>query len=204
MTRAEYLFLKMNNLEIITLKKERIIDFSKERNILLGKSKAEWVMFLDSDEIITPALRQEIIQSIKSPLKSVDGYYIKRKIIFLGKEIGEDKVLRLARRDTGKWVRAVHETWDIKSHPRCVLKNYIIHDTADNLHDYIEKMNNYSTIHAVENKYEGKKSNIFKIIFYPKLKFMQNILQGRGFVFSLFQAFHSFLGWAKLWELQRK
>jgi hypothetical protein len=191
----------MNNLEIITLKKENITDFARERNALLTTSKAEWVLFLDNDEVASPELMTEIRNLLKRG-SLVNGYYIKRKIVFLGKEIGEDKVLRLGRRDAGKWKRAVHEVWNVG--PRTgTLDNYIIHNTATNLNDYIEKMNRYSTIHAMENRREGKKSNLFKIIVYPKLKFIQNFLQGRGFVFSLMQSFHSFLGWVKLWELQR-
>jgi hypothetical protein len=65
-------------------------------------------------------------------------------------------------------------------------------------------MNVYSSIHAAENAREGKHSNLFKMIFYPKVKFIQNALAGRGFVFSMLQSFHSFLGWAKQWELTGK
>ena len=134
--------------------------------------------------------------------QNYSGFIIKRKIIFLGQEIGEDKVIRLVKRNSGKWVRAVHETWQTRQEVR-PLDGYLIHNTADNLHDYIEKMNIYSDIHAKENLREGKRSSIFKIIFYPKLKFIQNILSGRGFVFSILQSFHSFLGWAKQWELKK-
>jgi glycosyltransferase involved in cell wall biosynthesis len=193
-----------NKLEIITLDKPGITDFAEARNSLLEKSNAEWVFFIDSDEEVTPELIKEIGDAINKKQipdkkRGPDAYYIKRKIFFLGKYVGEDKVLRLAKKGSGKWIRAVHEVWDIKSHPRGVLKNYIIHNTADNLREYIEKINKYSTIHAKENSKEGKKSNLFKIVFYPPLKFIQNILLGRGFVFSMLQSFHSFLSWSKEW-----
>ena len=203
MILAAFTFRKMNNLEIITLKKAGIIDFAKERNLLLKKSKAEWVLFVDSDEEIAPNLIKEIETVISNGTSSVNGYYVRRKIVFLGKEIGEDKVLRLGRRSFGKWERRVHETWEINGKTG-TLRNYIIHHTASNLHDYIEKINFYSTIHASENLREGKHANILKIILFPKFKFIQNILSGRGFVFSMCQSFHSFLGWAKQWELQKK
>jgi hypothetical protein len=192
-------FPKMNKFEIITLNKPNITDFSKERNILLKKAKSEWVLFLDSDEKLSKELEKEI--SDLEP-KDCDGFIIKRKIIFLGKVTGEDKVIRLVKRNSGKWVRAVHETWQTcrKARP---LDGYIIHNTAENLHGYIDKMNKYSVIHAKENLREGKTSSLFKIIFYPKLKFVENIASGRGFVFSMLQSFHSFLAWANLWLLTR-
>lgn len=190
----------MNNLDVLTLHKDGITDFAYERNLLLKKSKAKWVLFLDSDEIAPPKLMTEIRSLLtRGPL--VNGYYIKRKIIFLGKEIGEDKVLRLGKRGAGGWCRAVHETWNIKGIVG-TLDGHIVHNTAIDLKSYIGKMNKYSTLHAIENKKEGKHSNIFKIIFYPIAKFVENLLAGRGMVFSIMQAFHSFLGWVKLYKLQ--
>jgi hypothetical protein len=190
----------MNDFQTITLKKKSVTDFAESRNRLLAKAKSRWVLFLDTDEKLSRQLVTEI--SNLDP-DGYNGFYIRRKIVFLGEEIGEDKVLRLAKKNSGQWVRKVHEVWQIKGKVG-VLKNYIIHITATNLFGYIGKMNNYSSIHAAENLSEGKHSNLFKIIFYPKIKFVQNILQGRGLIFSMLQSFHSFLGWVKQWELQKK
>lgn len=192
-------FQKMNKLETFTLDKPGVTDYAKERNDLLKKSKSEWILFLDTDEKATKELEREIKRL--DPMK-YNGFYIKRKIIFLGKEIGEDRVLRLARKNVGKWTRKVHETWQVRGKIG-VLKNYIIHNTAEDLHSYIQKMNTYSEIHSKENLKEGKTSDLFKIIFYPKFKFIVNLLAGRGFVFSMLQSFHSFLSWSTLWLLQK-
>ena len=188
----------MKNLEIITLKKPGITDFAAERNLLLKRSKAEWVLFIDSDEKMSEELVKEI--SDLDP-DGYSGFILKRKIIFLGKDVGEDRVLRLGMKNYGQWVRKVHETWNVKGKIG-TLRGYIIHNTADDLSGYIEKMNRYSSIHARENLREGKNPTLAKIIFFPKVKFIQNILIGRGFVFSMLQSFHSFLGWAKQWELK--
>lgn len=190
----------MINYQIITLNKKDIHDFAEERNMLLKNADKEWVLFLDSDETLSPELKKEIEDL--DP-KDYEGFYIRRKIIFLGQNCGSDKVLRLGRKTSGRWIRKVHETWGIKGETG-ELNNYIIHNTAEDLHLYIEKMNKYSDLHARENISEGKKTSLFKIIFYPKVKLLKNLLSGRSFVFSMLQSFHSFLGWAKIWELQRK
>lgn len=192
---------KMNDFEILTLKKPGITDFAAERNELLAKTKSDWVLFLDTDEKATPGLLREITDTI-AKRSGVDGYYIRRKIYFLNKYVGQDKVLRLAKKNAGKWKRAVHEIWDVGQNTG-YLKNFIIHNTADNLHSYIDKINCYSDLHARENIKEGKKVAIWKIILYPIAKFFQNIFYGRGFVFSMLQSFHSFLGWTKQWELEK-
>ena len=190
----------MLKIETLTLNEPGISDFAAARNKLLESSKSEWVLYIDTDEKISEDLKKEL-ESLNP--EDFNGFYIKRKIIFLGKEIGEDMVLRLGKKNLGKWARKVHETWNIRGKVG-TLRNYINHNTASNLHSYIEKINKYSDLHALENKAEGKKSNIFKIIFYPKAKFIQNILSGRGFIFAMLQSFHSFLGWSKLWNLQKK
>lgn len=186
--------------DLLILKQKSITDFAKARNDLLKSAKGPWVLFLDTDEEFPPELKKEI-ENLDP--KDINGYFIKRKIFFLGKYVGIDKVLRLGKKDAGIWKRSVHETWDIKGNSK-TLKNYIIHNTGNDLHSYIDKINFYSTLHAKENLKEGKKSNIFKIIIYPKAKFIQNILLGRGVLFSMLQSLHSFLGWSKLWEIQKK
>jgi len=189
----------VNNFETLTLYEKDITDFAEARNRLLVSASHDWVLFLDTDEEVTKELAREIKNL--DP-KDFNGFYIKRKIVFLGKCIGEDKVLRLGKKNAGKWERKVHETWKIKGKVG-TLKNSLVHNTSGNLHSYIDKMNTYSGIHASENMREGKNSRIFKIVLFPKLKFIQNLFLGRGFVFSMLQSFHSFLGWAKQWELQK-
>ncbi len=194
-----------NKPEIIALNKPDISDFAGERNKLLKKTKSKWIFFLDSDEKMSKTLEKEL-KTLSSKWKVEEirhtAYIVKRRNFFVGTYIGTDKIIRLGKKNAGKWERKVHEVWRVKGKVG-VLKNPIIHNTAKNLHEYIGKLNRYSTLHAEANIKEGKKFSLFKIIFYPKLKFIQSIIIGRGLVFSIFQAFHSFLSWAKQWELQK-
>lgn len=184
----------MKTLSIITLKKTNINDFASARNELLKKSKTDWMLFVDSDEILSSQLHNEILNRIQD--NNYNGFYVYRKNYFLGEYAGTDKILRLGRRGRGEWRRAVHEVWNLKGRIG-ELKHPLIHNTANNLHEFINKINYYSSLHAKENIKEGKRSGILKIIFYPPLKFVQSILMGRGFVMSMLQSFHSFLSWSK-------
>lgn len=189
------------DVQIIILNKGGISDFSKERNKLLESSYANWVFFLDSDEEMAVGLKEEIQRKTRE--NKCNGFYVRRKNYFLGKYIGTDKILRFARKGKGKWYRKVHEIWEVEGNIG-ELKNPIIHNSYKDLHEAIRKINYYSTLHAEANWDEGKRSDLFKIIFYPPAKFIQSFLMGRGFVFSMLQSFHSFLGWGKLWQLQQK
>jgi len=184
----------------VVLKGKKISDFAKERNLSLKKAKEDWVLFVDSDEKVSPALAQEI-KNLKP--SGCSGFYLKRKNYFLGQFVGEDKIIRLARKDAGCWQRRVHETWKIKGKTG-LLKNPLIHQTAASVFEMIKKINYYSSLHAQANLEEGKRSNLMKIVFYSKFKFLLNLFSGKTFVFSLLLSWHSFLAWSKLWLWQKE
>jgi glycosyltransferase involved in cell wall biosynthesis len=190
-------------------------DFAAQRNYALGKVKGDWVLFVDSDEIITKELGDEIVNVISdNTSNTLDGYFLKRQDIFLGHkmhygEFGRTQLLRLARKNTGSWKRSVHEYWDIAGETG-KLSNVILHYSHKNLKDFISSVNRWSTLHTQANSLEGKKSNMSKIIFMPVIHFIKNYLFGLGFldgmpgfVAAVIMSFHSFLSWSKLWMLQK-
>lgn len=189
-------YMLKNKFSVLTLNRASITDFSEERNKMLQKAGNSWVLFLDTDEKIDEKLETEINNKIES--KNFIGFYLLRNNYFLGKFIGQDKLLRLGIANKGKWTRSVHETWQIKGRVG-ELKNPITHTTATNLFEYVNKLNLYSSMHARENLKEGKKPAAFKIVLYPLLQFSKSLISGRGIVFSIFQSFHSFLGWSEMY-----
>jgi len=183
-------------------------DYSSQRNFVLEKIVSEWVLFLDTDEVINDQFVEEINMKVKE--NKYSGFYIQRQVKFLshtmkGTEMGNDKVLRLARKNAGKWTRKVHEYWDVKGDVGTI-ESPVFHNTAVDLHSFIKKLSVYSSIHSKENENAGKKSSIFKVIFYPKLKFINNFFikngfrdREYGFVSSVLMSFHSFLSWSDSW-----
>ncbi|MEK7550906.1 MAG: hypothetical protein AAB535_03955 [Patescibacteria group bacterium] len=192
----------MEILEIITLSKKNITDFAKERNLLLSKAKKEWVFFIDSDEVINNLeFTGKAGQASLTINNKFSGYKIRRDNYFLGQYVGSEKIIRLAKKSAGKWERRVHEIWKINGKVGYINNPVIIHNTAGNLNQYIKKINYYSDLHAQANKEEKKKSNLFKIIFYPIAKFIVTLIKSKNMVFSIMQAFHSYLSWSKLYFL---
>ncbi|KKU08993.1 MAG: hypothetical protein UX13_C0052G0005 [Candidatus Woesebacteria bacterium GW2011_GWB1_45_5] len=187
----------MKNVEVITLSRKNLTDFASARNGALKKSKKEWALFLDSDEKISPAEIDPVLLD-----DEFSGYYLKRKNYFLGQYVGSDRIIRLGKRNSGEWARRVHEVWKIKGKVGRINSPVIIHNTAESLSDYIKKINFYSTLHAKANGEEDKTPSLLKIILYPGLKFFETYLKSRHPVFSIMQAFHSFLAWSKLYFLR--
>jgi hypothetical protein len=185
----------MKSVSILTLYKPKIDDFASARNEILKNSKHDWNLFLDTDE--------KLEKDITDFDDRFDCFYLNRKNYFLGQYVGSEKIIRLVKKGTGKWTRRIHEVWSSKNVNKVgYLKVNIIHNTANNLKEYIDKMNKYSDIHPVENLKEGKNSNLFKIIFLPLGKFLITFAKSKNFVFSMTQSFHSFLSWIKLYFLQ--
>lgn len=190
-------------------------DFAAQRNFGLAKAKSDWVLFIDADERVSPVLRDEIVQKTKEAQVSTRGFYLKRNDILWGKtlqhgETGNAKFVRLARLDAGKWSRPVHETWQVKGKP-ATLKNPLLHFPHQSLREFLDDINYFSTLHARANLKEGKAANLAKMMFWPKLKFIQNyflklgFLDGtQGFVMALLMSLHSFLSWGKLWKMTTK
>jgi glycosyltransferase involved in cell wall biosynthesis len=195
--------------------KRRLNDnFAQQRNFALSKAKGKWVLFIDSDEVVTKELADEIIQVTANPFIRTEGFYIKRLDFMWGKkikhgEMGNTKLLRLARNGAGKWKRSVHEYWDVIGRVK-TLNNPIYHYPHEDLKKFIASVNWFSSLHAKENMKEGKRSNLIKIILWPIAHFLVNwilklgFLDGvRGFVIALIMSFHSFLAWSKLWIYQK-
>lgn len=188
-------------------------DFSKQRNFAISKAKNEWVLFVDADERVPEKLKEEILRAIKEN-KDVSAFSVKRDDYFLGKllkhgETGNIKLVRLIKKGSGKWTRSVHETY--KTGGIVVNLEYALkHYSHKNIRGFVKSINMWSTLHANANNEEGKRSDLYKIVFYPPAHFLNNyffkmgFLDGLwGFAFAVIMSFHSFLAWSKLWMLQK-
>ena len=188
-------------------------NFAQQHNFALRQAKSEWVLFVDADEVVSPELKKEIQEETKT--NQYDGFYFKRQDFFGGRalkhgETANVRLLRLGRRGKGEWQREVHEVWDIKGNIN-KLKNPLLHYPHQTLDDFIDHVNFHSTLHAEALKKEGVKPSLWRIIFYPKAKFIQNYIFRLGFldgtqgiIVALMMSFHSFLARAKLYFLWKK
>lgn len=204
---------KIKNKKIKVYQKSLNSDFASQRNFGLEKAKGDWVLFIDSDEVITPELKKEIQSALVGD--KYDALYLKRQDYFMGKwlkfgETARAHFIRFARKSAGQWQRKVHEKWEVKGKIG-ELDTPILHYPHPTITDFLREINFYSTLHAGVLYDEGQSTDYLKIIFKPKLKFLTNyilrlgILDGLpGLVTALMMSFHSFLSQSKLWQMQQR
>lgn len=189
-------------------------NFAAQRNFGLAQVTTDWAFFVDTDEIVSPALAGEIKSIITTSTYSA--YSLRRIDFFWGKkllfgETGHLNLLRLARTNAGLWRRPVHEVWQVKP-PLGELKTSLYHYPHPDLAGFITKINYYTDIEArYRRRYPTGPDPVdlqgLALLFIPAGKFMYNyffklgILDGLpGLVMALMMSLHSLLVRLKVYE----
>lgn len=189
------------------------LDYAAQRNYGLQKAQGDWVLFVDADERVDEDLRAEIKEAVEDP--NFSGYFVKRTDFMFGRwlnhgETADVRLLRLARKGTGEWVRPVHEVWKITG-TTGYLETPLLHYPHPQVAEFLGKINLYTTLDAQEFYKQGiRRVGTASIIFYPVGKFLRNyflklgFLDGTaGFMMAMMMSFHSFLTRGKLWLLEK-
>ena len=165
----------------------RFIDFTKQRNFALNKAKFEWILFLDADERVTAALKNEILETVKQKY-TADAYFFYRKFMFEGKPLHfsgwqTDKNIRLFRKHKAKYTeeRLVHEILKVEGKVE-TLKHKLIHYSYSSFSSYKKKMKSYAQLKAKELHNKGVKPNPFHYIIKPLYKFLYVYFIRLGFL----------------------
>lgn len=145
----------------------RVVDFAwngrfpKKRNWFLRNHPptTKWVLFLDADEYLTPAFKDELREALQDSEKT--GFWLNYSIYFMGKKLKGGyplKKLALFRVGAGEYEKIDEEQWshlDMEVHEHPVLEGEIgqIKSKIDHLDDrgishYVAKHNEYSSWEA--------------------------------------------------------
>lgn len=114
----------------------------------------DWIFVLDSDEIITEALKNEIIAILQNP--TCKGYFVPRLNYFFGKPIKHmglypDATLRLFNRKHGHFNdNSVHEKVIFEGKSE-TLSSPMTHHAYETIEQFIAKQNRYSSLGAKRN-----------------------------------------------------
>ncbi len=197
---------------VIEVETPKIVELIRSRQ--LAEAHGDWVLIMDGDEIIPPALKSEIQSVVKSP-SLVSAYYLTRRNFSLGYPLvhggwGVDSVLRLFRRaDFISWGKEIHSLPKVKG-PTAVLINPMEHHKDESLEQMVDKTNRYSDIES-QQFLDGGLPRVTAPTLIRKWwmeSFRRGVMKGGlldgpiGLIQSMYQGFSVLISYAKLYEKQ--
>jgi glycosyltransferase involved in cell wall biosynthesis len=190
-------------------------NYARQNNWVIPQAEHPWIFILDSDETITPGLRDEIKGVLENGSEHA-AFKMRRRNKFMDKEMrgcgwDSDWECRLFRKGKGKFA-------DEDVHARFLvdgtigrMKTYMTHDTYASLEDYLAKFQRYTTWSANKLEKKGIKVRWYHLSLRPGFRFFKMYFlqygftqRMRGFILSMLGMMSVFMKYAKLWERQRK
>ncbi len=189
------------------------IDFAKLRNVGANRASENFLLYVDSDEQVTPALREEILECVRAykPGISPVAYFIPRKNFYQGRLWPHrDSMERLFwKKGLRGWRGKLHES-PVVAGTVGRLKQFLLHNTHRTLEEMLAKTNQWSALEADLRFRAGHPPVVsWRLLRVMGTSFIEYFVRQSGWrvgtagwIESIFQAYSSFVTYAKLWELQ--
>jgi len=164
----------------------------EQKNVALDLCACDWILLLDADEVLTPALQDEIRQVLNGESR-YGAYWIPRLNLIFGRWMRHggfypDRKLRLFRRGSARLGEGVgpHSTPQFEG-PKGRLKHDMLHYAYPDLNIYLEHMNRYSSEIAQLLHKKGRVSKsiyafLWNAVANPAATFVYNYFFRLGFL----------------------
>ncbi|MDJ0788803.1 MAG: glycosyltransferase family 2 protein [Myxococcota bacterium] len=186
----------------------------EQKNFALSLMQSDWVLALDADEAVTPALRASIERFVARAGEAEKAAELNRVTYHLGRWIRHgdffpDWQLRLFRRGEGEWSGTnPHGRVRIEG-PVPRLDGDLEHRSYRDLADQVARIQEFSDTQARAHARAGRGGVVRDMVLRPPARFARAYLLKRGyrdgvpgFVIAAATAFHVFLKYAKQWEIE--
>ena len=177
----------------VKLIKGEFIGFGPTKNLASTHASNDWILSLDSDEVILPDLLDELKELVPQSNKEI--FILKRDNYFFDKEVkhsgwGKDLLTRIYNKNHHQFNQnIVHEF--IMITPQSIssnLNNSFKHNAVQNINQFLQKVMSYSDLAAKDQKTCSFFTVVMKAHFaFFKTYFLQaGFLDGwRGFVIAV-------------------
>jgi len=190
------------------------IQSSKQKNWAIPQCAHEWVLQIDTDEVLETGAKEEILTRTAAAPPEVHAFALPRKNHVLGKWISTanlypDLQTRVFRRDVGRFEdKEVHAHVSVPGKIE-VLEHNVLHYGMTSISKQLSNIDRYSRYQADELRKRGKRFRwtqlilrppaVFAYYYFRKLGFTAGY---RGLLIATLNATHDFWAHAKLWELE--
>jgi len=184
------------------------------RNYAMKQAKGDWLLILDADERITPALRAELEAVTANPGEMV-AFRIPIRDYMFGRWVRHgnwkyQKLIRLVKRGIGRWSGAVHQQMQVDGQIG-TLANPLDHYSHTTIARFLAKMNTYTSVEAHERFTAGERATPAGAVIHAGVQFMKEygVYQGfrdggHGIALAGLMAAYVFSTRIKLWEIAYK
>lgn len=172
------------NFPKVSIHKGPFLGFGPTHNKISDLAIHDWILSVDSDEVVTAEMVQEI-NNLKLNENCV--YTFPRKNYYNGKWVRwcgwhPDRVIRLYNRNTTRFSDdQVHESIRTSGLRVVNMEAPLIHYSYNSIHDFLSKMQSYSDLFAKQNKGK-KKATLWTAIFHGVGAFFKSYILKRGFL----------------------
>lgn len=185
-------------------------NFGAQRDAALKAIDSEWILFIDADERVTEALRDEMVDVLQSPRAgALSGWWLPRHNYIFGKlTLGAgwfpDYQLRLLRREHAAYDpgRPVHEEVILQGES-AKLSQPLIHYNYDNDAQFHKKQRKYIQFEAQLRFEEGQRPKFYTPFTGALRQFWWRFISLKGYrdgfhgiKLSLYMAYYEFLTWS--------
>jgi len=190
--------------------------YRSQKAYAVGLAQNDWVLCLDADERVTPALRAEIERERDAGFDRAAGYRFPRATEYFGAYLRHgnaypDRVMRLFDRRRGGWrgSREIHEHASVDG-PVATLQGDLQHQAYRSLSDMLDRLEKYSRMMAEHMHAQGRRAHLVNLFANPFWRFLRGyvlrlgFLDGwRGLLYACIKANYVREKFIKLWLLNR-
>lgn len=186
-----------------------------QRNRAIDLATGDWVLALDADEWVPPALREEIEQRISESGESV-AFRIPRSSSYCGRFMRHsgwwpDHVSRLFQRGKARYGGGIVHDHLLPNGPVGTLRAHLMHEAFVDLEEVLQKVNSYSSWGAQILDEKGRRAGLGSAITHGLWAFLRTyvfrggFLDGReGFMLAVSNAEGTYYRYLKLMQLNKK
>jgi glycosyltransferase involved in cell wall biosynthesis len=190
--------------------------FGPQKNRALALATRPWVLAIDADERVPPALRDEILAVVATQAPGADAWDMPRKSSYCGQYMAHsgwypDRVARLFRRGTARFSDDVVHERLVADGPVGHLRSDLLHESFASLESVLQKLDRYSTAGAERMHAQGHGSSVTRAALHGLWAFIRTyflqrgFLDGRmGFVLAVSNAEGTYYRYLKLWLLRQR
>jgi glycosyltransferase involved in cell wall biosynthesis len=188
--------------------------FSEQKQSAIDKAKHDWVLLLDSDEVLTDAARPAIEQALIDP--NCAGFRLPRREqmfwTFQHRYSWTNEHLRLFDRRRGRMNTVpVHAAPEVDGEVRTLRDAVMLHFGEPDIRTKVDKINAYSSGLVADKLSRRPRLLGARMLFYPPVFFLRQYFVKRyflngwaGFISAATGAFYVFLKYAKVYEARRR